>query len=130
MDGRSSGGIGKTVHLAVDWDHSKSPPHGHLADFLVSESGWSLSAVNIREARENGKPAAEFREGNGRSGAATGAASVLGDADGSAKHGRGHSNCRRGEPATGPERRAQEQDGYRDRKRGPRLAATDVFPPT
>ena len=26
----------KTVHLAVDWDHSESPPHGRLADSLVS----------------------------------------------------------------------------------------------
>ena len=59
MDWRSSGGIGKTVHVAVDWDHGESPP-------LVSLILWSrraavsLSAVNIREACENGKPDARI----------------------------------------------------------------------
>jgi hypothetical protein len=35
---RSSDGIGKTVHLAVDWDHGESPPCGRLAVYLVSEA--------------------------------------------------------------------------------------------
>ena len=56
---RSSAGIGKTVHLAVDWDHGESPPCGRLAVCLVSEGApealWP-SDVNIRENRENGKP--------------------------------------------------------------------------
>jgi hypothetical protein len=56
MDWRSSDGIGKTVHLAVDWDHSKSPPHGRLAVSMVSEGALLPSAVNIREKREKGKP--------------------------------------------------------------------------
>jgi hypothetical protein len=37
MDWRSSDGIGKTVHLAVDWDHGESPPYGRLAISLVAE---------------------------------------------------------------------------------------------
>jgi hypothetical protein len=57
---RSSDGIGKTVHLAVDWDHGESPLCGRLAVCLVSEDArgaLSLSSdVNIRESRENGKP--------------------------------------------------------------------------
>ena len=56
---RSSAGIGKTVHLAVDWDHGESPPHGRLAVCLVSEAARKAllpSDVNIRENRENGKP--------------------------------------------------------------------------
>jgi hypothetical protein len=56
---RSSAGIGKTVHLAVDWDHGESPPHGRLAVCLVSEAAREAllpSDVNIRENRENGKP--------------------------------------------------------------------------
>lgn len=57
---RSSGGIGKTVHLAVDWDHGESPPCGRLAVCLVSEDApgalLSSSDVNIRKSRENGKP--------------------------------------------------------------------------
>ena len=59
MDRRSSDGIGKTVHLAVDWDHGESPPCGRLAVFLVSEAAPKAqlpSDVNIREKRENGKP--------------------------------------------------------------------------
>jgi len=53
MDRRSSGGIGKTVHLAVDWDHSESPPHGRLADSLVSESGCvALRSKYTRGARK------------------------------------------------------------------------------
>ena len=56
---RSSAGIGKTVHLAVDWDHGESPPCGRLAVCLVSEAAREAllpSDVNIRENRENGKP--------------------------------------------------------------------------
>ena len=56
---RSSDGIGKTVHLAVDWDHGESPPHGRLAVCLVSEAAREAllpSDVNIREHRENRKP--------------------------------------------------------------------------
>ena len=56
---RSSAGIGKTVHLAVDWDHGESPPHGRLAVCLVSKAAREAllpSDVNIRENRENGKP--------------------------------------------------------------------------
>ena len=58
---RSSAGIGKTVHLAVDWDHGESPPHGRLAVCLVSEAAPEAllpSDVNIRKDRENGKPEA------------------------------------------------------------------------
>jgi hypothetical protein len=57
---RSSGGIGKTVHLAVDWDHGESPQCGRLAVCLVSEDALEAlllsSDVNIRKSRENGKP--------------------------------------------------------------------------
>ncbi len=57
---RSSGGIGKTVHLAVDWDHGESPPCGRPAVCLVSEAAREAlllsSDVNIRKSRENGKP--------------------------------------------------------------------------
>ena len=56
---RSSAGIGKTVHLAVDWDHGESPPHGRLAVCLVSGAAPEAllpSDVNIRKNRENGKP--------------------------------------------------------------------------
>jgi len=56
---RSSAGIGKTVHLAVDWDHGESPPHGRLAVCLVlgaAPEALLPSDVNIRENRENGKP--------------------------------------------------------------------------
>ena len=57
---RSSDGIGKTVHLAVDWDHGESPPCGRLAVCLVSEDARGAlllsSDVNIRKRRENGKP--------------------------------------------------------------------------
>ena len=59
MDWRSSAGIGKTVHLAVDWDHGESPPHGRLLACLVSVAvpeALLPSDVNIRENRENGKP--------------------------------------------------------------------------
>ena len=56
----SSTGIGKTVHLAVDFDRGESPPSGRLAVYPVSEDvrgAQSLSSeVNIRESRENGKP--------------------------------------------------------------------------
>jgi len=31
MDWKSSAGMLKTVHLAVDWHHSESPPHGRSA---------------------------------------------------------------------------------------------------
>ena len=58
--GKRGAGIGKTVHLAVDWDHGESPPCGRLAVCLVSEDArgaLSLSSdVNIRKSRENGKP--------------------------------------------------------------------------
>jgi hypothetical protein len=56
---RSSGGIGKTVHLAVDWDHGESPPCGRLAVCMVSEAAPEAllpSAVNIRENGEKRKP--------------------------------------------------------------------------
>ncbi len=56
---RSSAGIGKTVHLAVDWDHGESPPGGRLAVCLVSGAAPEAllpSDINIREDRENGKP--------------------------------------------------------------------------
>lgn len=68
MDWKSSGGIGKTVHLAVDWDHGESPPHGRLADSLVSGSGCVALRVNIRETRENGKPAASIQRRNENAG--------------------------------------------------------------
>lgn len=58
---RSSTGIGKTVHLAVDWDHGESPPHGRLAVCLVSEAAPEAllpSDVNIRVKRKNRKPEA------------------------------------------------------------------------
>lgn len=57
--GKRGAGIGKTVHLAVDWDHGESPHHGRLAICLVSEAAPEAllpSDVNIRENRENGKP--------------------------------------------------------------------------
>ncbi len=67
---RSSAGIGKTVHLAVDWDHGESPPHGRLAVCLVSEAAREAllpSDVNIRKNRKNGKPeGAEPEKGPGR----------------------------------------------------------------
>ena len=56
---RSSAGIGKTVHLAVDWDHGESPPCGRLAVCLVLEAAPEAllpSDVNIRENGENCKP--------------------------------------------------------------------------
>jgi hypothetical protein len=56
---RSSAGIGKTVHLAVDWDHGESPLGGRLAVCLVSGAAPEAlvpSDVNIRENRENRKP--------------------------------------------------------------------------
>jgi hypothetical protein len=57
---RSSCGIGKTVHLAVDCDHGESPPCGRLAVCLVSEDALEALLlsfdVNIRKSRENGKP--------------------------------------------------------------------------
>ncbi len=43
---RSSGGIGTTVHLAVDWDHGESPPHGRLADLWSLESALLPSDVD------------------------------------------------------------------------------------
>ena len=53
-------GIGKTVHLAVDWDHGESPPCGRLAVCLVSKDAREAlllsSDVNIRKSHENGKP--------------------------------------------------------------------------
>jgi hypothetical protein len=55
---RYSAGIGKTVHLTVDWDHGESPPHGRLAVCLVSGAPREAllpSDVNIREDCENGK---------------------------------------------------------------------------
>ncbi len=46
-------GIGKTVHLAVDWDHGESPLHGRLADSLVSEGGCiALRSKYTRGARK------------------------------------------------------------------------------
>lgn len=59
------GGIGKTFHLALDWDHGESPPHGRLADSLVSEAAVSLSAVDVRARRaKTVNPLHGFGDGN------------------------------------------------------------------
>jgi hypothetical protein len=68
---RSSAGIDKTVHLAVDWDHGESPPHGRLAVCLVSGAAPKAllpSDVNIREKFEMCKQAERHSKiGRGRS---------------------------------------------------------------
>lgn len=56
MDLKSSAGMLKTVHLAVDWHHSESPPHGRSAVEWLVERGLPAAQVNIRSEFEKCKP--------------------------------------------------------------------------
>jgi len=56
MDRKSSAGMLKTVHLAVDWHHSESPPHGRSAVEWLVEYGLPAPQVNIRSEFEKCKP--------------------------------------------------------------------------
>ena len=43
MDWKSSAGMLKTVHLAVDWHHSESPPYGRSAvEWLLERASGTL----------------------------------------------------------------------------------------
>jgi hypothetical protein len=56
MDRKSSAGMFKTVHLAVDWRHSKSPPCGRSTVEWLRSAQETHPAVNIREEFEKCKP--------------------------------------------------------------------------
>ena len=59
MDCRSSVGMPKTIHLAVDWHHNESPPCGRSA--VAAEECGAPFAVNIRREFEKCKPRRETR---------------------------------------------------------------------
>src|SRR5436305_12038129 len=51
---RSSAGMPKAIHLAVDWHHNESPPCGRSA--VAAEECEAPFAVNIRKEFEKCKP--------------------------------------------------------------------------
>ena len=50
MDRKSSVGIPKTIHLAVDWHHNESPLGGRSAVDCLLKSARAPFAVNIRRS--------------------------------------------------------------------------------
>jgi hypothetical protein len=85
MDWRSSGGIGKTVHLAVDWDHGESPLPVVSLILWSRRAAASLSAVNNARRAKTVNPLRGFGDRKGRWEAAIDAAFVMVDVDASAK---------------------------------------------
>jgi len=61
MDCRSSVGMPKTIHLAVDWHHNESPLGGRSAVDCLLKSARAPFAVNIRREFEKCKPRYETR---------------------------------------------------------------------
>ena len=56
MDRKSSAGMLKTVHLAVDLHHNESPPCGRSAVEWLLERARHTPLLNIREEFEKCKP--------------------------------------------------------------------------
>jgi hypothetical protein len=53
IDCRSSVGMPKTIHLAVDWHHNESPPRGRSAVEWLRKSCESPFAVNTAKSSKS-----------------------------------------------------------------------------